>query len=241
MQDDEFIMRVADGELDAAERDRAAARLAADPAFSAAVERQRALRRTLAAAFDPCLREPVPERLIETVRAGAGDVVPLAPRRTAAASRGFGAAHWGAMAATLLVGVFAGQLIPRDSDAMIDHAGDRLVARGELAEALTARLASDTQAAQVRIGLSFRARDGAYCRTFEGAKNMTGVACREAKGWAVRMAVRRDVSAEGTYRMAASGLSPAVLAVVEGMIDGEPLDAGQEASARARGWMSAPK
>jgi anti-sigma factor RsiW len=56
MQDDEFIMRVADGELDAAERDRAAARLAADPAFSAAVERQRALRRTLAAAFDPCLR-----------------------------------------------------------------------------------------------------------------------------------------------------------------------------------------
>ena len=58
---------------------------------------------------------------------------------------------------------------------------------------------------------------------------LAGLACREGDVWAVRA----TADAPGT----AGSASPApILAAVEGMIAGEPLDATQAAAARARGW-----
>lgn len=238
MHDDELIMRFADGELDAADRARAEARLAADPALQAAVERQRTLRQNLAAAFDPVLEEPVPERLLDTVQRPKAEVIPLQRRRHPRVG-GFGPVQWGAMAATLAIGIYAGQLLDKDTEALIGRSGERLVAGGEFAGALTARSVSDGDPASLRIGLSFRARDGVYCRTFEGVERMAGVACREGEVWAIRMAVRdENADADTGYRMAASGVYPPVLAYVEAVIQGDPLDAIQEARAQAGGWTS---
>ena len=43
-------------------------------------------------------------------------------------------------------------------------------------------------------------------------------------------------SAAGEYRTAGTDTPPEVLAAVEAIIDGAPLDAASEASARAHGW-----
>jgi hypothetical protein len=119
--------------------------------------------------------------------------------------------------------------------------GGVLVAEGGLARALDRDLASDPRSASgpVRVGLSFKARDGGYCRTFiaDGTAAMAGVACRKGQAWAIRTAVfNPPAPSEGAYRTAASAAPAPVLSAVQDLIDGAPLDAQAEAQARARGW-----
>jgi hypothetical protein len=187
------------------------------------------------------LREPIPQQLLDLTRGSGAGIVSLAERRERRWPR-FGPAQWGALAATLAIGVFAGTSLDQARGGPIARAGDRLVARGELARVLDQRLASTDQATPLRVGLSFRSREGVYCRTFEGAERMAGVACKEGGAWAVRMAVRQEPAAAGpAYEMAASGAPPAVLTVVEALIQGDPLDAEQEAHAKAGKWESASR
>ncbi len=61
---DETLMAYADGELEPAQRAEVEAAMAADPKVAERVERHRALRRKLNAAFDPVLLETVPHALI---------------------------------------------------------------------------------------------------------------------------------------------------------------------------------
>jgi hypothetical protein len=60
-----------------------------------------------------------------------------------------------------------------------------LVARGQLAWALTGQLASDAGTGAVSIGSSFRDRSGAYCRTFrlQHEVSFAGLACRLGENW----------------------------------------------------------
>ena len=60
---DDTLMAYADGELDPAERAAIELAMRIDPAIAAAVERHRALRADVAAAFAGILDEPVPARL----------------------------------------------------------------------------------------------------------------------------------------------------------------------------------
>lgn len=217
---DEMLTAYVDGELPEAQRLLVDSAVAADPALFERLEQHRRLRARVFGAFAGVIDEPVPERL---VAAGApSNVVSL--RR--------GPPVWAAIAASLVVGVFAGLSLPKLSERPM--IGSDLTAHGELAEALDKQLASAPTDSAVRVGLSFRSQGG-YCRTFSEA-SVAGLACREGDGWRVRMAVAQDGGASSDYRMAGSETPPQVLEAAQALMVGEPLGAAAEAAAQAKGW-----
>lgn len=225
--DDETLMAFADGELSGDERAAVEAALAADPALRSKLEAQRLLGARLSAAFDGALTEPVPSRLTAAAAPRPADIVSLADRRAAKWS----AREWGAMAASVAAGLLIGVGVMNAQSPLISVADDGLQASGPLARALDTQLASDAPGA-VRIGLSFAAQDGGYCRTFSITRsNVSGLACRQGEAWSVRMTAQ---GGGGEVRMA--GAPEAVMAAVDALIVGEPLDRAGEERARARGW-----
>lgn len=217
----ERLTAYVDGELDAAARAAFERELAGDPELQTEVEQQQALRRQLAAVFNPILDEPVPLSLT------------LAAQAANAPERAWRAPHWAAMAACLMLGLLLGHSLFPAEGALARRDG-ALVVRGGLAQALDTRLAADP--GPVRIGLSFRAADGRYCRSFESAPDrLAGVACREPRGWTAQ-AIAAWEPPPGAYRTAASETPAPVLAAVDGLISGEPFDAAAERAARDRGW-----
>lgn len=240
---DQTLSAYVDGELDAATRVVLEAAMATDPQLAGRVARQRALRERVRDAFAPVLTEPLPERLLASVRgtpAGtrAGNVVALAARPRPRWSW----PQWGAMAASLIVGVLLGPLLLRPSapSAPLETSGGRVLASGVLARALSQQLSSaEPRSAAVTIGVSFRARSGGYCRTFvlHETQALAGLACREGSAWAVMALAQSEVrSSGGGYTQAGSALPPAVSRTLDELIVGEPLDAAGEAAARAHDW-----
>jgi hypothetical protein len=146
------------------------------------------------------------------------------------------------MAASLLVAVAVGYLAfsQRSGNTLALKNGE-LVARAALDRALNEQLAGAAPAnAVAQMGLSFRAKDGGYCRTFtlNQAHPVGGLACLEGSDWHIR-AIAPIAPAAGSaeaYRLAASELPGTVRTAVEELIDGDPLDAAAEARARAAHW-----
>jgi negative regulator of sigma E activity len=238
---EETLSAYADGEVDAATRAALEAALATDPQLAQRLARARALRARVRDAFTPVLEEPVPERLLAALHAAApgprmGNVVPLRQRPRARWSW----PQWGAMAASLVVGVLLGPFLLRPS-APLETSGGRVLASGLLSRALTQQLAStQPPGAPVMIGVSFHARSGGYCRTFvlRETQLLAGLACREGPAWQV-VALAESAApgaAGGGYAQAASSLPPAVARTLDELIAGEPLDAAAETAARERGW-----
>lgn len=240
---DEILMAYADGELDAATRAAVEAAMATDPQVAQRVARQRALRGRLRAAFDPVLDEPLPERLLESVRGApaprpAANVIPL--KRKAAPHWSW--PQWGAIAAGLVGGALLGPLLLRTpaGAALVTRDG-QVLASGALARALTEQLASNQPpGAPVQIGVSFRARNGDYCRTFvlREKSALAGLACRGHETWRLEVLAQNPTSpaAPAGYRPAGSALPASVTRTLDELVQGEPLDAAAEAAARARGW-----
>jgi hypothetical protein len=247
---EELLMAYADGELDAARRAEVEAAMAADPAVAERVGRHRRLRAQLAGAHREALSEPVPEALTGGVRrpaptAGAVvvDLAEIRARRTAARERpAQGWRRWGTMAACLVGGLVVGAaLMQRPAPMVVASAAGELTAQGPLAHALDTQLAAEPGggARPVKIGVSFRSIEGRYCRTFQAA-SLAGVACREPRGWSVPVAVAANAAQPaGGYRTASSSLPAPVTAAVDAMIQGAPLDAHDEAAAKAAGWRGA--
>lgn len=220
---EEGLIAYLDGELSADERAAFEVELAADPALAAQVELHQALAARVAATYAPVVDEPVPPRLVAIASAANEREKPWAslPR-------------WAAMAACLVVGVAAGRAFWPQGASLAMH-GQALVAQGGLEQALTRQLASDPGA--IRVGLSFRARDGRYCRTFQSpGDHLAGLACRGEGRWVAETTTAWNAQAQPDYRTAASATPPAVLAAVDAMIAREALDLGEERAARDRGW-----
>lgn len=254
---EQMLFAYVDGELDAEQATLVEQAMRDDPAVASAVAAQRALREELRQTFAPVLDEPVPEQLLAAANAGmahadtpeASDtVVPLNVARDAgrardgdarAVRRGWRWPEWTALAASLAIGVLVAPLLrPEGPPALLEMSGDGLVARAELAQALDTRLTSEGAGqGPVSVGLSFRARDGHYCRTFVLAppRSVAGLACRADDGWRVT-ALGEASPAGGQLRLASSPLPPAILAEVDARLDGDPLDAAGERDAREAGW-----
>jgi hypothetical protein len=243
---DDILMAYADGELQEPQRSAVEAAVRADPALAASVERHRALRAQVFDAFTGVLDEPVPARLDAL---GANKVLFLdaarnARARPAAAAPAPVAAppvwpRWGALAATLVLGVLAGSLwfdgAAGDGRFFSADAGGRMVARGQLAGALSRQLASDPAPnSPVRIGVSFATRDGGYCRSFKVGAS-AGLACRDGEAWRIPV-LSEQATASGEYRQAASAAPEAVLDAIDERIAGSTMDAAAERAARERGW-----
>lgn len=226
MTREEILIAYVDGELDEAERTRFEAQMAAEPALAREVARHRMLAAQVNAAYADVLEEEIPPQLL-TVAHAAND-------RAAAGRPGpWRLAPWMGLAASLAVGVFAGRALwPQQGPLVARHGA--LEARGQIAQALDRQLAAEPGV--VKVGLSVRAADGRYCRTFQsGADRLAGLACRQDGRWVARTVTAWTPAAQTTYRQAGSGTPPEVLTAVDGL-SGQPLDAAAERAARAKGW-----
>lgn len=237
----EILMAYVDGELTPEESARIEAEIAARPELRAYVERQRALRRGLRAAFDTILDAPLPERLLTAAarppswRWRMAQVLrSVTARRTLT---GFGIPA----AAALACGVVIGVLVRVPNSANIAIGQDGLVARAALSTALTDQLAAQSpRTARAQIGISFRDAKGRYCRTFQtdSPAPLAGVACRQGGAWhiAVLAPAPQEAGAGATFQLAGSTMPEAVRSAVRNMISGAPLDAAGEDRARSQGW-----
>jgi hypothetical protein len=233
---DETLMAYADGELDPQERAAIEEAMRNDPAIANAVANHLALRSDVAAAFAGILDEPVPARLQPQVPAPVLSLDAARAERTAAkARRTWSWPEWGALAAMLVVGVLAGKTLPGRAPAIAGNGG-QVVAQGELASALD-RQVGGQGSGKVKVGVSFAARDGDYCRTFVMGTS-AGLACRAGGQWKIPVLSETAPEAGGGYRQAGSALPAAVLDAVDERIAGKPLDAAGEEAARARGWQA---
>ncbi len=277
MNHDERLIAFVDGELDDAEQAAFSAEMAADPALAERVAQQLALRERVRAAYAPVLDEPVPERLLAVLRgdartdprgepreeppadAQAKKVFDLALARAARrappaavvlAPRRWQLPQWGALAASLFVGVIGGYGL-LGANEPLNTAGDgALVAGGVLAQALSQQLASAPAAASgnppgtpsgVQIGVSYVATSGELCRSFvlEAAQPLAGLACHETDRdrWRMRLVTpAAPTEGAGAYRMAAGALPPALARAIDESMRDAPLDAAGERAARDRGW-----
>jgi hypothetical protein len=226
---DETFFAWLDGELDAAEAARVGAEVAADPDLSRRAAEHRALQSRVKGAFDAILDAPVPESITAGARAD-GVIAPKAsaPRRWVPLP------HWAALAATLVAGIVVGTMMPQRSTAPVQVEGGKLYAAAALDNALDTELASAPSEAPVRIGLTFRDRTGAICRSFNAA-DASGLACRDDERWRLRGVFSPTQGQSSDYRMAA-GMDPSLGALVDSTIVGEPFDAEREKQARERGW-----
>ncbi|WP_411289970.1 anti-sigma factor family protein [Sphingorhabdus sp.] len=225
------IAAYVDGELDLVSAKRLEKAMAEDAPLAKAVEAERMLRARLSAHFDPVAEEPVPDRLAALL---LNNVSLLDEQRSKKTARWYrpSVMQWGAMAASLVVGLMiGGTALNRDAGYVRDNGGV-LVASGELADALQTQLAS-TQGTdpKVRIGTSFAAKDSSYCRTFESA-SLDGIACRAGKDWQLK----QTLSGNGTtsaYRQASAG---ALAEAAAAMMAGEAMDAAAEKAAAEKSW-----
>lgn len=243
---DEMLMAYADGELDLVARAEIESAMADDAAIARIIERHRALRSRVQAAYGSVLEEPVPAQLSSLVAPPVtAQVIDLAARRAAetarappAPARSWRLPQWSAMAAAVTLGLFIGVFAMRAPEAPYEQSGNGLLARGDLEWALVGQLASDAGTGAVRIGMSFRNRSGNYCRTFRLQQEapLAGLACHAGEDWQVQVLAAAAPEA-GELRGAAS-MPMAVLHAVDAAIDGEPLDAPSEIAARDTGWPS---
>lgn len=231
---DEHFFAWLDGELDAAAAAEVAARVAADPALQRKAAAHRSLGAQLSGAFAPIAAAPIPAAL--TASPEPDNVVDLAAARTRR-SRRFGlpsTAQWAAMAATLVLGLAAGSVFDRRAQTPVRSESGYLLASAELDHALNTRLASAPLATGPRIGLTFLDRSGSICRSFtDGAAQ--GLACRAGDEWRIRGLFQAANGPSGEFRMAA-GADPALAALIDSTIAGDPFNAAAERQAQRRGW-----
>ena len=223
MRPEDRLIAYLDGELAPQDRLSFEADMVSDPTVAASVAQHRALTARISDAYAPILEEPAPPHLVALASAAKD----RGPWRASLP-------QWAAMAACLTLGVLAGRVLWPEQGPLATRGGE-LVARGGLETALSAQLASEP--GTVKVGLTFKARDGRYCRTFaSAAEHLAGLACRHDGRWVAQTTTAWMPQAPTDYRAAASATPAAVLAAVDAAISGQALDAAAERAARDRGW-----
>ena len=262
---DETLMACCDGELDAAERRRVESYLRETPGAEARLRAFASTGRELARLFDQPMREPIPERLLDTAFASPMPAS-LATARPRSARQG---RMW-AWLATLLApptlatsAAFAGVLAVGGALGWGLHATQRPqstalveVAQGELLAAQYLRRVLETTPSgttvpldratgqnKIKPVLTFASVDGGYCRQYDlemaSGSHIAGVACRLSTGpWRVDLQTQaKPASGAGVGIVPAGGGSAAVIeSVVDRKIKGDALGAADELKLIANGW-----
>jgi hypothetical protein len=243
----ETLSAFIDGELDPTEREQVAVLVNSDPRLKGYIVEQEQLRASLHAAFAPIIAEPIPDRLL-AIAAETPISFRVRLRRWLGAAGG--AQHGNATgrfivpALTMGLGLIVGVAVERTSIATNDFATSAstgaIVARAELAQTLDQRLAAEEQKGAARIGVTFRDKTGALCRSFEVSRDSSttdGFACHSDGEWQVGALVSRPPSpANPAYTLAGSSMPDAIRDAISAHIEGVPLDAAAERRARDRGW-----
>jgi|TARA_R100001244_G_scaffold20643_8_gene21623 anti-sigma factor RsiW len=238
--DEQTVMAYVDGECDAVTRKRIEKAMVTDTALAGQIARERALRDKLAAHYAPVMSEEIPDRLAALLTAPARPDVDTSfasrqAQRVMAKEqrgRGFGVAQWGAMAATLALGIVVGQYgLDGGSNSLFVQQGSALVASGTLERTLDKQLASaQADDSAFRIGLTFRAKSGVICRSFTG-EAVSGIGCREGQQW--KMVNTLPGGGQNDYRQASSS---AINAAAAELMEDAPMDADAERKSLETGW-----
>jgi len=241
---DEELVAFLHGELGEEASASIEAVLLADPELAQRAERMAEQDEQIRLAFAPILEEEVPERLsaIVTAKSAEADVIDFATAKAKRGRAGWGLPQLGAMAASLVLGLFIGQsLIDGSSntaeEALLVATQGGLRVNPEVQEVLSkspsGRAVSVAGLGKVDVAITFAANDGRLCRQFalEGStRTDDAVACRDGGEWKLEALGLRP-EASGEMRTAGGDVSPAVVSTVDGMIAGEPLLGAAEASA----------
>lgn len=164
---------------------------------------------------------------------------PMPMPQQQAATRRWAGLHWVTLSAALLGSAALGalgwhHLGQGPGLAVLDHDNGMLVARGALVTALDGQLATPGPSdSGVRIGVTFVAKDGSYCRSFV-VDTTAGLACLRRGRWTI------PVLSQGTAGAAwldGNIPPPAVRAAIEARIAGSALDPAAERAAQRRGWV----
>lgn len=232
MNEEEEFFAWLDGELRGEAADRVAARVAASADLTARAEQHRKLEAGLREAFEPVMAADVAPPVFQSA-----EVIDFGAKVSERETRKswFAAPQWVAIAASLVVGVFAGQLLVSDNiDSPVAVEGERLVVAAALQRALDTQLASAPPNSGARIGITFRDAQGRICRSFTGVA-ASGLACRDDGAWQVKGLFPTAEGQSSDFRMAA-GSDPRLTSLIGEMMAGEPFDADQERAARDAGW-----
>jgi len=256
---DEVLIAYADGELAEPARSEVARAVQADPQVAARLARHQALRQQVLGAFAGGVKEPVAPLLRSVGSAGANipkaNVIDLAAARAsrqpiptlpsqmlpATPPRAPQRWHrWAGYAAALVLGgvLGASALLASDDTVTLAQVGGvdgALVASGALETALSKQLGHASQDGAVRMGVSFVAKDGNYCRSFQ-LDRAAGLACRNAKRWQLAVLVQTPQRAPGTARQAFSATPQVVVDAIDQRIAGAALDARGEQIALRLAW-----
>jgi hypothetical protein len=230
---DEMLMAYARDQLDDRARSEVERAMRADPAVAARVARHRAVRERAYQVYGAVLNDPPPPRVpqqngkvvqLDAVRAARQQGQQAAPARARWTWH-----KWTVLAAALAIGalegVFAYSLMQGEPGiTAVDAKGGALVAQGALAKALSRQLAGGEGA--VRIGISFVARDGHYCRSFAFG-GAGGLACRIGERWHIAALAENGAD---------DALAKPVRDVIAERINGAPLDLQAERGALEQGW-----
>lgn len=227
--DPERLMAYVDGQTDPIETARIEAAIAADPHARAQVQGWRAQNQALRAAFDPILQEPIPQRLQETMEPKAR-ILAFRPRPS----------DWHTLSAGLIglaaAALLGFQLGAGPGDGLVRTGGGGVWAKGALAKALEHQASGTPGKGQVAIALTIQGHNDAPCRAFRVAdQGLDGLACRHEQGWSIVALGTQAIGEAGAYRPAA-GLSPGVLAALEGIPDSEALSPEAEAARIRAKW-----
>jgi anti-sigma factor RsiW len=253
---DEVLIAYADGELADPVRSEVARAVQADPQVAARLARHQALRQQVLGAFGGGAREPAAPVLRSVGGTGMQpNVIDLAAARLARQTfptlpsqmmpetpprqprrwhrwAGFGVA-------LALGGVLGAAVLMASNDtvtlAQVGGLDGALVADGALDTALSRQLAHTAQEGPVRMGPSFVAKDGNYCRSFR-LERAAGLACRNAKRWQLALLVQMPQPAPGTARLASGSMPVEVREAIDQRIAGAALDARGEQIALRLGW-----
>lgn len=255
---DEVLIAYADGELAEPARSEVARAVQADPQVAARLAQHQARRRQVRGAVAGGLTEPAAPLLRSVGGSTAGsrpNVIDLAAERASRQatpplpSQMMPATpprvpqrwhRWAGVAVALVLGAVlgAGALMASDDTVTLAQVGGvdgALVASGALDTALSKQLAHLSQDGPVRMGLSFVAKDGNYCRSFQ-LDRAAGLACRNAKRWQLAVLVQTPQRAPGTARLAFSATPDVVINAIDERIVGAALDARGEQIALRLGW-----
>lgn len=224
-----------DGELDLVTAKRIEKAMETDAELTKVIEDEMDLRSKLHRHFAPLLVEAVPDRLTALLTPSVANIVDnsLDQRRARRAATWYrpSAMQFGAMAASLVVGLMIGGTALNRNAGIVSDRGGQIMASGALATALDTQLASNQPAgAEIRIGTSFAAKEGGFCRTFESA-SLDGIACNADGQWQLRQTLSGKQTSQ--YRQASAGT---LAEAASAMMAGDPLDAAEEKAAQSRKW-----
>jgi hypothetical protein len=246
---DELLVAYVDDELDSRQRSMVSAILDRNPALSRRADEMRLARDLLREGF-PLQPDAIVPARIDT--AAAQLAAACANHRSGSRkASGFRYRRSYAIAAGLLLGMVAASYLvlrPASDERQQPTVTALTEIRPEnplhsvLESTASAQLVKiPGEDAAVRAVLTFRAKDGRFCREFEmlaDSGSSTGIACREQGHWRTEvLASGVAVPADGNFYTPAGGPDEAAVGeVYEGLVQGEPLSIDEETRVLAAGW-----